>query len=179
MPDAAGGAGDQHPFPKQRRAVPQRPQRGEAGDRQCRGLLEKDIVGQCRHAVGRHCGALCPSGIVGQCDDARARLGPTAVGRRLNHDSADVLTGPPTFRADLKQPQFATVERKRAHLDDRLVRRRLRLGDLAQFDRRGAAGYGDQSQHQLPPGSAPVHLCPSPSRFAGPSLCPQAGRGSG
>ena len=51
VPDAAGGAGDQHPLAEQRRAMPQGPQRGQAGDRQRRGVLEADIVRQYRHAV--------------------------------------------------------------------------------------------------------------------------------
>ena len=137
VPDTAGRTGDQHPLAEQRGAVTQSAQRGQTGDRQSRCLLEAGIVGQCRHAVSRHGRALRPAGIVGQCDDARAGLRPAAVGRLPQHHPADILAGPPAFGADLKQPQLSAIERKGAHLDQRLVGPRLRFGNLAQFDRRG------------------------------------------
>jgi len=123
--------------------VTQSAQCGQTGDRQGRCFLEANIVRQCGDAVRRHGSAFCPAGIVGQCDNARAGLGPAAVGGLLQHHPADVLAGPPAFGAVLKQPQFAAVQREGAHLDQRLVRRRARLGNLAQFDRRGASGGVD------------------------------------
>src|SRR5215471_6009909 len=156
MPNAAGGASDQHSFAEKRRAISQCSQRRQTGDRQSCGLLEEDVVGQYRHPVGRHRGALCPAGVVGECHDTRAGSGTGTAGGRLNHDPADVLARPPAVRPDLKQPQLAAVEREGAHLDDRLVRRRLRFGYFVDRDRRRAVGGVDYGEHLHPPRSVPI-----------------------
>jgi hypothetical protein len=44
--DATGGARDQHPPAEQGAGDPQHPQRGEAGDREHRGVLEGDLAGK-------------------------------------------------------------------------------------------------------------------------------------
>ena len=95
--------------------------RGQAGDRQRRRLCETDIVGQHRHAMARHRDALRPAELVGQRHDACACRRAIAVLCLLQHDTAHVLAGHPSFAIVAHRAQFAAVEREGVNRDKRLV----------------------------------------------------------
>ena len=74
MPDAARGAVDQHLAAEQQPALAQRMQRGQAGDRQGRGLRVADRVGQRGDRVAAAIDPLGPGARRQEADDARAGL---------------------------------------------------------------------------------------------------------
>ena len=172
MPDAAGSAGDQHPLAEQRRAVAQRPQRRQPGDRQGRGLLE-----------ARHCPAIAAmrwAGTAARCAQPALSVSATTRAPALGplplaaaRTTTPLMSWPgrqPSGR-DLHQPQFAAVQRKRPHLDERLVRRRLRLGHLAHST--GAAPFGVLTRASI----AFSGRCPHPLPLRLEHPLPQCGRG--
>ena len=175
LPDPAGGAGDQHPLAEQRRAVAQGAQRRQAGDRQGRGILERDIVRQAppcggparrRAAPSRHCRSARRPACrpAGRCRRPRPR----------STTPADVLAGPPAFGPDLEQPQFAAVQRKGLHLDQRLVRPPAAAPATSRIAT-GAAPFGVLTRASMLRAST-CRLAPHPPPQAGEGMLRPAAR---
>jgi hypothetical protein len=109
MTDPAGRAGDQHALAEQRCAVPQRAQRGQAGNRQ-RGCSGKaDRIGQYGDALRRHRGAFGPAEFVHQRDNACASRRTAPIRRLPQHNAADVLAGYPALLVIAERPQLAAI----------------------------------------------------------------------
>ena len=75
-PDPAAGAGHEHALAEHEAADLQRAQRGDAGDRQRRGLREAHAVGQLGEVRRRHRDALAPTR---RCARSRRRARPAAA----------------------------------------------------------------------------------------------------
>ena len=170
LPDPAGGAGDQHPLAEQRRAVAQgcaAPSgRRPAATRRPRNETLSGNAAPCggsarrRARPSRHCRSARRPGC--------RRVGPLPSAAACTTTPLMSWPGPPAFGPDLKQPQFAAVQRKGAHLDQRLVRRRLRLR-RPRASRPAPAPFGVLTMASIVPSAQAPHPC-------GPSL-PQAGEG--
>ena len=136
--DTAGRAGDQHAAAEQRAADLERPDRGQAGDGQRGGCLERDLVGQLGEPFGRDDRPLGPAALVGQADDARSVL----------RHAGDVPARDRPLGARRQAPDLAAVERDGLDLDERLARGRLWLGRLREGDARRGRAVGDEGAHQ-------------------------------
>ena len=156
MPDPARGAVDQHLAAEQQPALAQRVQRGQPGDRQCRGLRIADPVRQNRDRMAAAIDPLGPGARRQDADDPRAGLGAAAV-RRLGLDHAGEIPPRPPARLGLGQrppvsPRFSEIAVTRTATSSRSGSRnstgriaslpgardrRRRLGSVAASDLRG------------------------------------------
>src|SRR5262249_18441300 len=95
-----------------------------------RGLREADLLRQPGERVRRHRHALRPRAFEQEADDTLANLRAGAVGRGALDDSREVPARAPAGGGHGRTPDFATIERDRAHAHDGFaaVRRRIRDG---------------------------------------------------
>src|SRR6266700_3272695 len=158
-------------------------------DRQGGRLREADGLGQRGDPVGRHRDPLAPAAPVGEADHPGAGRGAGAVGGHGDDHPREVLAGGPAVGPPGQQRQLAAVDRVGGDFDHRLVRRGLRLGQVAAVETAGRCGIGDIAEHAVAPlpwtdfGANHRH---APSRSAppggGPAPPPRpksTGRGSG
>jgi len=142
----------------------QGPQRRRAGHRKRGCGNEADLIRQDGETVGRNGDAFGPAGLVDQSHDPCALGRPGAIGRRPFDDPDDVLAGYPAVRAYGEQAQFAAVQRGCADGDQSLVRARLWLVHLGEFQSDGIVGRDGEREHGVHLGNwrerlEPTDLC--------------------
>jgi len=146
--DATGRAGYAHPLAEERATASQRAESSQAGNRQGCGDVEVQSIRQLRHVVDPNGRSLGPGPAVHPPHDTgpRARAGP--VGGLLQHDPCQVPPRTPAVLGLLPQREaLPAVEGDRANLDQRLVRRGLRIRHIAELDAAGRAGCRHERAH--------------------------------
>ena len=129
-PDAARGAGDQHPAAEDGRSEPEDAQCGQARGGQRRCLGERHGIGQLGDPPWRHRDPLRPRPAVANADDPGARS--WAVLDIGLQDASKVPAGTPTIGGGAEHPHLTAIERERPHLDQHLARRRRWFWNVSQ-----------------------------------------------
>src|SRR5215472_652420 len=132
--DTAACARDQYIAAQQITPEAQRSQSCEPRHPKGGAGTEPHPVWQWRHAAGQCRNTLGPPCLVDERDGPRPLVWTTPVGRRLNHNSGDVLARPPA-RPCFQQMELAAVQRSKADLEHQFAGRRRWFVDVLYLGR--------------------------------------------